>query len=101
MNKFYIFRFRKKTSIGESEKWGEGVNLVNLEEYESWIVYFIDANVRIKHVWSSNAIKGSTLNLYKTALILNTGIIVHRVSLRDTMAAVNFKWSLWLYDGSS
>ncbi|MBB1078779.1 Fic family protein [Limosilactobacillus sp. STM2_1] len=49
----------------------------------------LDANVRIEHVWSSNAIEGSTLNRYETASILNTGMTVHGASLRDTMAAVD------------
>lgn len=49
----------------------------------------LDANIRIEHVWSSNAIEGSTLNRYETASILNTGMTVHGASLRDTMAAVD------------
>lgn len=49
----------------------------------------LDKEVRIEHVWSSNAIEGSTLSRYETASILNTGMTVHGASLRDTMAAVD------------
>lgn len=52
-------------------------------------VALLDNNVRIEHVWSSNAIEGSSLNRYETASILNTGMTVHGASLKDTMAAVD------------
>lgn len=52
-------------------------------------VALLDKNVRIEHVWSSNAIEGSSLNRYETASILNTGMTVHGASLKDTMAAVD------------
>lgn len=48
----------------------------------------LQKNIRIEHVWSSNAIEGSTLNRYQTASILDTGMTVHQVPLRDMMAAV-------------
>lgn len=52
-------------------------------------VALLDKNVRIEHVWSSNAIEGSSLSRYETASILNTGMTVHGASLKDTMAAVD------------
>lgn len=52
-------------------------------------VELLEKDVRIEHVWSSNAIEGSTLNRYETASILNTGMTVHGASLKDTMAAVD------------
>lgn len=52
-------------------------------------VELLEKDVRIEHVWSSNAIEGSTLNRYETASILNTGMTVNGASLKDTMAAVD------------
>ncbi|WP_251547828.1 Fic family protein [Limosilactobacillus caecicola] len=49
----------------------------------------LEKNIRIEHVWSSNAIEGSTLNRYETASILDTGMTVHEVPLKDVMAAVD------------
>lgn len=49
----------------------------------------LNQDIRIEHVWSSNAIEGSTLNRYETAAILNTGMTVRGTSLQDTMAAVD------------
>lgn len=49
----------------------------------------LEKNIRIEHVWSSNAIEGSTLNRYETASIIDTGMTVHEVPLKDVMAAVD------------
>lgn len=49
----------------------------------------LEKNIRLEHVWSSNAIEGSTLNRYETASILDTGMTVHQVPLKDVMAAVD------------
>lgn len=49
----------------------------------------LEKNVRIEHVWSSNAIEGSSLSRYETASIIDTGMTIHGVPLRDAMAAVD------------
>ncbi|WP_295730228.1 Fic family protein [uncultured Limosilactobacillus sp.] len=49
----------------------------------------LERNIRIEHVWSSNAIEGSSLNRYETASILDTGMTIHNVPLKDAMAAVD------------
>lgn len=49
----------------------------------------LNQDIRIEHVWSSNAIEGSTLSRFETAAILDTGMTVHGISLQDTMAAVD------------
>lgn len=49
----------------------------------------LEKNIRIEHVWSSNAIEGSGLNKYETASIIDTGMIIHGVPLKDAMAAVD------------
>lgn len=49
----------------------------------------LEKNIRIEHVWSSNAIEGSSLNKYETASIINTGMTIHGVPLKDAMAAVD------------
>lgn len=49
----------------------------------------LEKDIRIEHVWSSNAIEGSTLSRYETASIIDTGMTVHNVPLKDAMAAVD------------
>lgn len=49
----------------------------------------LDKQVKIEHVWSSNAIEGSTLTRYETASIIDTGITVNRKSVRETLEAIN------------
>lgn len=57
----------------------------------------LEQDTRIEHVWSSNVIKGSTLNKYETASILNKGMTVHGESVKDVLAAIDLNEA---YDGS-
>ncbi|WP_241700298.1 hypothetical protein [Ligilactobacillus salivarius] len=49
----------------------------------------LDKQVKIEHVWSSNAIEGSTLTRYETASIIDTGVTVNKKSVRETLEAIN------------
>lgn len=49
----------------------------------------LDQRVRIEHVWSSNAIEGNTLTRYETASILNTGMTVHGVPVKDVLETLD------------
>lgn len=49
----------------------------------------LDQEARIEHVWSSNAIEGSTLDKYETASILNRGMTVHGEAVKDVLAAID------------
>lgn len=49
----------------------------------------LDKDTRIEHVWSSNAIEGSTLNKYETASILTSGMTVHGELVKDVLAAID------------
>lgn len=49
----------------------------------------LEQDTRIEHVWSSNAIEGSTLNKYETAYILNKGMTVHGESVKDVLTAID------------
>jgi len=49
----------------------------------------LDQQVRIEHVWSSNAIEGNTLSLYETASILNTGMTTHGVPVKDILEVLD------------
>lgn len=49
----------------------------------------LEQDTRIEHVWSSNAIEGSTLNKYETASILNKGMTVHGEAVKDVLAAID------------
>lgn len=46
-------------------------------------------NIRIEHVWSSNAIEGSKLNEAETAAILNTGRTIAHQPVTDVLAALD------------
>lgn len=49
----------------------------------------LEKDTRIEHVWSSNAIEGSTLDKYETASILNKGMTVHGEAVKDVLAAID------------
>lgn len=49
----------------------------------------LDQRVRIEHVWSSNAIEGNTLTRYETASILNTGMTIHGVPVKDVLETLD------------
>ena len=49
----------------------------------------LEQDTRIEHVWSSNVIKGSTLNKYETVSSLNKGMTVHGESVKDVLAAID------------
>lgn len=49
----------------------------------------LDKDIRAEHVWSSNAIEGSTLIKNETAIVLATGITVHGKSLKEHLEAID------------
>lgn len=49
----------------------------------------LEQDTRIEHVWSSNAIEGSSLSKYETASILNKGMTVHGEAVKDVLAAID------------
>ena len=74
----------------ESKKLTDLLNKMN--EYrplDKDQVKALEQDIRIDHVWSSNAIEGSTLNKYETASILNKGMTVHGEAVKDVLAAID------------
>lgn len=49
----------------------------------------LDRDIKIEHIWSSNAIEGSTLSKYETEAILETGLTVHERPIKDYLAAID------------
>lgn len=49
----------------------------------------LEQDIKIEHVWSSNAIEGSSLSRYETASIIDTGMTVHQVPIKDVLAAID------------
>ncbi|MCH3990332.1 MAG: Fic family protein [Lactobacillus sp.] len=49
----------------------------------------LEQNIRIEHVWSSNAIEGSKLTRYETEAILQYGMTVHKESVSDVLNAID------------
>ncbi|WP_168180700.1 MULTISPECIES: Fic family protein [Lactobacillus] len=49
----------------------------------------IEKEKKIDHVWSSNAIEGSSLTKYETAALLETGLTVHGKPFADHLAALD------------
>ncbi|WP_270448862.1 Fic family protein [Lactobacillus delbrueckii] len=52
-------------------------------------VDLLNQDIRLEHVWTSNALEGSTLTRYETDSIINAGITIHGKSLTETLEAVN------------
>lgn len=52
-------------------------------------VKILNHDKKIEHIWSSNAIEGSTLNKYETAVLLETGLTVHEKPIKDYLAALD------------
>lgn len=53
-----------------------------LPKYEQEL---LDADVKIDHVWSSNAIEGSTLTRNETESILKKGLTIHGKSVAEVL----------------
>lgn len=49
----------------------------------------LEKDIRIEHVWSSNAIEGSTLDKNETAIVLEQGLTVNGKSLKNHLEAVD------------
>ncbi|WP_461226730.1 Fic family protein [Lacticaseibacillus suihuaensis] len=49
----------------------------------------LEEDVRIEHVWSSNAIEGSSLTKYETASILNRGMTIHGAPVAEILDAMD------------
>lgn len=49
----------------------------------------IEKDKKIDHIWSSNAIEGSSLSKYETAALLETGLTVHGKPFADHLAALD------------
>lgn len=47
----------------------------------------LDRDAKIEHVWSSNAIEGSTLNRAETEAVINTGLTIGGLPLAEVLAA--------------
>ena len=52
-------------------------------------VRLLEQSVRVEHVWSSNAIEGSTLTRSETASIINKGMTIHGKSVKETLEAID------------
>lgn len=52
-------------------------------------VQTIEKEKKYDHVWSSNAIEGSSLSKYETATLLETGLTVHGKPFADHLAAID------------
>lgn len=52
-------------------------------------VQAIEKEKKFDHVWSSNAIEGSSLTKYETAALLETGLTIHGKPLADHLAAID------------
>jgi len=63
--------------------------MATLRPLSSEQVKTLDQQVRIEHVWSSNAIEGNTLTLYETASILNTGMTTRGVPVKYILEALD------------
>ncbi|WP_203642590.1 Fic family protein [Levilactobacillus andaensis] len=63
--------------------------MATLRPLSSAQVKTLDQQVRIEHVWSSNAIEGNTLSLYETGSILNMGMTTRGVSVKDILEALD------------
>lgn len=57
-------------------------SLPPLSKYEQEL---LDADVKIDHVWSSNAIEGSTLTRHETESILKKGLTIHGKSVAEVL----------------
>lgn len=74
----------------DTQKLTELLNQMNsYRPLDSDQVKALEQDTRIEHVWSSNAIEGSTLNKYETASILNKGMTVHGEPVKDVLAAID------------
>lgn len=49
----------------------------------------LNFNVKVEHIWSSNAIEGSSINREETASILSTGMTVHGEPIKDILATLD------------
>ena len=49
----------------------------------------INKHKKIEHVWSSTALEGGTLSKYETASILETGMTVHGVPVKDILETLD------------
>lgn len=53
------------------------------------VVDRLNQDIKVEHVWSSNAIEGNTLTKYETASIINHGMTIDGKSVRETLEAVD------------
>lgn len=49
----------------------------------------LNQDVRIEHVWSSNAIEGSKVNKFETEAIINQGMTIHGESIGDVLSTID------------
>lgn len=49
----------------------------------------LNKDVRIEHVWSSNAIEGSKIDKFETEAIINQGMTIHGESISDVLSTID------------
>lgn len=49
----------------------------------------LNQDIRIEHVWSSNAIEGSKVNKFETEAIINQGMTIHGESIGDVLSTID------------
>ncbi|GAA3635793.1 Fic family protein [Lactobacillus hamsteri] len=49
----------------------------------------LNKNIRIEHIWSSNAIEGSKIDKFETEAIIDKGITIHGESIGDVLSTID------------
>lgn len=81
MNNSYQQRLAELTSLNQQMDGYRPLDKLQVRTSEQ--------QVRLEHVWSSNAIEGSSLSKSETESILSTGLTIHGKPLTETMAVVD------------
>jgi fic family protein len=49
----------------------------------------LNKDIRVEHIWSSNAIEGSKIDKFETEAIINKGITIHGESIGDVLSTID------------
>ena len=49
----------------------------------------LNKDIRVEHIWSSNAIEGSKIDKYETEAIIDKGITIHGESIGDVLSTID------------
>lgn len=49
----------------------------------------LNKDIRVEHIWSSNAIEGSKIDKYETEAIIDKGITIHSESIGDVLSTID------------